>query len=97
MFIKSNNQHDGNSHYHPQHLQHNVDAVALLLLATGDGVRMARGLFRHHVYQSNIQEDASSGSEDPWREIVDGAKEKANHHPNEGQDGRQNIVEDCLL
>ena len=97
MLIQGNEQHDGHPHGHPQHLQDNLQPVTLVLLVLGDGVRVARRQFWHHVHQSNIQEDASSGCEYPWGEVVDGAKEEANHHSNASQDGRQDIVEDCLL
>ena len=97
MFIESNEQHDGNPQGHPQHLKQDPQPVPLMLLILGDGACMARGQFWHHVHQSNIQEDASSSGEHPGGEVVDSAKKEANHHSNKSQDGRQHIVEDCLL
>ena len=65
MLVQSNHQHDKNPCRHPQYLQYQPHPVSLLLLVGGYGVRVTRAELRHHVHQSNVEEDSSSSSEHP--------------------------------
>ena len=48
------------------------------------------------TYQRHVEEDARGGGEDPGGEVSDLSEEEARHHDDVGEEGREEVVEDCL-